>query len=152
VTRDFLDTNLLVYADDLDAGERRDIARTILDRAIRERSAVVSTQVLQEYFVIVTRKLRVDVKSARRKVELISTLETVRVETGMILEAIDLTRLHSVSFWDALIVRAAAAAGCRRLLTEDLQDGATLAGVSIANPFVGRKAQQSVERQARKRK
>jgi predicted nucleic acid-binding protein len=135
VSRDFLDTNVLVYADDLDAGERREVARAIVRRAVQTREAVLSTQVLQEYFVIATRKLGVDVVAARRKVELLSTLEIVRIEAAMILEAIDLTRLHSISFWDALIVRAASAAGCRRLITEDLQEGALLAGVTVTNPF-----------------
>jgi len=135
VSRDFLDTNILVYADDLDAGERRDVARRIVRQAIETRGAVLSTQVLQEYFVVATRKLGVDVVAARRKVELLSTLETVRIETAMILEAIDLTRLHSISFWDALIVRAAATAGCRQLITEDLQHGSKVGGVTIVNPF-----------------
>lgn len=135
MSRDFLDTNVLVYADDLDAGERREVARAIVRQAVQTREAVLSTQVLQEYFVIATRKLGVDVVAARHKVELLSTLEIVRIETAMILEAIDLTRLHSISFWDALIVRAASAAGCRRLITEDLQDGALLAGVTVTNPF-----------------
>lgn len=135
MSRDFLDTNILVYADDLDAGERRDVARRIVRQAIETRGAVLSTQVLQEYFVVATRKLGVNVVAARRKVELLSTLETVRIETAMILEAIDLTRLHSISFWDALIVRAAATAGCRQLITEDLQHGSKVGGVTIVNPF-----------------
>lgn len=135
MSRAFLDTNVLLYADDLDAGERRDVARALLGDAIRTRSAVVSTQVLQEYFVSATRKLGVDVVVARRKVELLATLEVVRIETAMIVEAIDLTRLHAISFWDALIVRSAVAAGCRRLVTEDLQDGWTVDGVTVSNPF-----------------
>ncbi len=137
MSRDFLDTNVLLYADDLDAGERRDVARELISNAIRTRSAVISTQVLQEYFVNATRKLGVDVVVARRKIELLSTLEVVRIETHMILDSIDLTRLHSISFWDALIMRAAAAAGCRRLVTEDLHDGWVIDGVTVFNPFRG---------------
>ena len=111
------------------------MAREILRNAIRTRSAVISTQVLQEYFVNATRRLGVDVVAARRKVELLSTLEVVRIEISMVVGAIDFTRLHSISFWDALIVRAAAAAGCRRLVTEDLHAGETLDGVTVFNPF-----------------
>lgn len=133
--RDFLDTNVLLYADDLDAGERREVARRLVGDALRRRSGVISTQVLQEYFVNATRKLGVEVVVARRKVELLSTLEVVRIEPAMVVEAIDLTRLHSISFWDALIVRAAVAAGCKRLVTEDLQDGWTVEGVTVTNPF-----------------
>jgi len=110
-------------------------ARTVLGDAIRKGRAVVSTQVLQEYFVNATRKLGVDVVIARRKVELLMTLEVVRIESAMIVEAIDLTRRHSISFWNAPIVRSAAAAGCRRLVTEDLQDGWTVDGVTVSNPF-----------------
>ncbi len=135
--RDFLDTNVLVYAADADAGDKCERAREIVRDAMRTRSAVVSTQVLQEYFVIATRKLGIDVVAARRQVELFATLETVRVEVPMILDAIDITRLHSVSFWDALIVRAATIAGCRRVLTEDMQDGQTFGGVKVVNPFCG---------------
>lgn len=73
---------------------------------------------------------------ARRKVELLARLDVVSIQPSLILDAIDLHRLHSLSFWDALILRAAAASGCRRLLTEDLQSGRTIAGVQIENPFV----------------
>jgi predicted nucleic acid-binding protein len=72
---------------------------------------------------------------ARRKVELLARLDVVTIEPSLIVDAIDLHRLHSLSFWDALIVQAAAASGCRRLLTEDLQSGRSIAGVQIENPF-----------------
>jgi predicted nucleic acid-binding protein len=133
--RVFLDTNLLVYADDLDAADKGEVARELLAVHLRSATGVVSTQVLQEYFVIATRKLGVDPAIARRKVELISRLDVVELRTELILGAIDLHRLHSLSFWDALIVKAASVAGCARLLSEDMQDGATVEGVRITNPF-----------------
>ena len=134
--RVFLDTNVLVYADDLDAGHKNVIARRIVHDALLNGNGVLSTQVLQEFFVVSTRKLGVGADKARRKVELLSTLDVVRVEVEEILNAIDLHRLHSVSFWDALIVRCAATAGCTRLYSEDLQHGRTLSGVKIENPFL----------------
>ena len=90
---------------------------------------------MQEFFVASTRKLGVPADVARRKVELIARLDVVTIEPPLILDAIDLHRLHPLSFWDALIVRAASASGCQRLLTEDLQSGRTIAGVKIENPF-----------------
>ena len=133
--RIFLDTNLLVYADDLDSGEKQKRAREIVGQALTTSSGVVSTQVLQEYFVIATRKLGVEASIARRKVELLSRLDVVLVRMDLILGAIDLHRLHRISFWDALIVKCAAASGCARLVTEDLQHGQVIDGVRVDNPF-----------------
>jgi predicted nucleic acid-binding protein len=135
VTRRFLDTNVLVYADDLDAAVKRRRAREILRDAVRSGDGVVSTQVLQEFFVISTRKLGVEPGVARRKVELLAEMDVVRIDLRLILAAIDLHRLESISFWDALVVRAAVAAGCRTLLTEDLQHGQVINGVRVENPF-----------------
>lgn len=131
----FLDTNVLIYADDLDAGEKRERAQAILREALTSRRAVLSTQVLQEFFVVATRRLGVSAEVARRKVELLSTIDVVRIEILHVLGAIDLTRLHSLSFWDALIIRCASTVGCTRLLSEDLQHGQVIDGVRIENPF-----------------
>ena len=133
--RTFLDTNVLIYADDQDAGEKASVCREILRTAISSGRGVLSTQVLQEFFVVSTRKLGVPPDVARRKVELLCTLEVIGIQVADVLAAIDLHRLHSISFWDALIVRSAAAAGCKRLLTEDLQDGSVISGVRIESPF-----------------
>jgi len=133
--RRFLDTNVLLYADDLDAGNKRVRAQQVLREAMSSGEGVLSTQVLQEFFVIATRKLGVEPAMARRKVELLAEMDLVRVDLAMILAAIDLSRLHSFSFWDALIVRTAAAAGCGLLLSEDLQHGQVVDGVRIENPF-----------------
>ena len=134
--RVFIDTNVIVYADDLDAGAKRERAREILQQVLIDGNGVVSTQVLQEFFVAATRKLGVAAEIARRKVELLARLDVVTIEPSLILDAIDLHRLHPISFWDALIVQSAVASGCRRLLTEDLQSGRNIAGVQIENPFV----------------
>lgn len=131
----FLDTNVLVYADDAAAGAKQRIAQDVLERALRRGVAVLSTQVLEEYFVIATRKLHLDAAAARRRVELLSTLDVVEIDVPTILSAIDLHRLHTIAFWDALVVQCAALAGCARLLTEDLQHGRSYAGVTAENPF-----------------
>lgn len=72
---------------------------------------------------------------ARRKVELLATMDLVQVDLDLILAGIDLSRLHAFSFWDGMIVRAAVTAGCKVLLTEDLQHGRVIDGVRIENPF-----------------
>ncbi len=133
--RTFLDTNVLVYADDLDAGEKHRVAREVLREAFASTLGAVSTQVLEEFFVVATKKLKVPADVARRKVELLGQLDVVRIELGTILEAIDLHRLRQISFWDALLVRCAVAARAKRLLTEDLQHGQLVDGVRIENPF-----------------
>jgi predicted nucleic acid-binding protein len=135
--RTFFDTNMLVYADDRDAGQKSQIAQELLGEAIRSQTAVLSTQVLQEYFVVSTRKLKVPPEIARQKVDLLSNLEVVQIDVGLILEAIDLALLRQFSFWDALILSCARAAGCARLLTEDLHHGQIVAGVRVVNPFHG---------------
>ena len=134
-TKTFLDTNILVYADDLDAGDKNERALDIVERGVATGNGVVSTQVLQEYFVNATRKFGMDPDLAQRKVVFFAAMHVVRIGVEDILAAIDLHRLHQLSFWDALVVSCAAASGCRRVLTEDLQHGQVLAGVRIENPF-----------------
>ncbi len=133
--RSFLDTNILIYTDDHANPDKQRVALDLVDRAFAQRSGVVSTQVLQEYFAAATRKLGVDAALARRKVELFARLDTVQVSVELVLSGIDLHRLHAISFWDALIVRAALDAGCTVLLSEDMQAGQRIAGLRIANPF-----------------
>jgi predicted nucleic acid-binding protein len=133
--RVFVDTNIFVYADDRAAKTKRARARTVLSELIRTRRAVVSTQVMQEYFVAAIRKLGLSPDRARIRVERLNRLDVVLIRPELILGAIDLCRLHALSFWDALVVRSASAAGCGRLLSEDMQDSQTIDGVRIENPF-----------------
>jgi predicted nucleic acid-binding protein len=133
--RSFFDTNVLVYADDQDAPAKQRRALDLIAEHRRARTGVVSLQVLQEYFVTVTRKLHLDPRIARRKVELIAEFDVASPEVADILAAIDLHRLHGVSFWDALVLRAAKQAGCSILLSEDMQGNREIDGVQIVNPF-----------------
>ena len=133
--RSFFDTNVLVYADDKAAPAKQRRALDLVAEHRRARTGVVSLQVLQEYFVTVTRKLRLDPRIARRKVELIAEFDVASPEVADILAAIDLHRLHGVSFWDALVLRAAKQAGCSILLSEDMQGNREIDGVQIVNPF-----------------
>jgi predicted nucleic acid-binding protein len=133
--RSFFDTNVLVYSDDKAVPAKQRRALDLIAEHRRARTGVVSLQVLQEYFVTVTRKLHLDPRIARRKVELIAEFDVASPEVADILAAIDLHRLHGVSFWDALVLRAAKQAGCSILLSEDMQGNREIDGVQIVNPF-----------------
>jgi len=133
--RSFLDSNILVYTDDRDAPEKQRVALDLVESARIEGLGVVSTQVLQEYYSAATRKLGVSPDTARRKVELFAHFDLVPVELDVILTAIDFHRLNSISFWDALIIRAAMVSGCAILYSEDLQTGRRIDGLQIVNPF-----------------
>ena len=133
--RSFLDTNILVYTDDHGSTAKQTLALELFVDCRRRRNGVVSTQVLQEYFVAATRKLGVAAEVARRKTEIFGHLQVVGLDLMDILGAIDLHRLHGISFWDALVVRAALASGCSRLYSEDLQEGRRFEGLEIVNPF-----------------
>ena len=133
--RSFVDTNILVYTDDQQDGVKRERALQLIEQLRLNSHGVVSTQVLQEYFVAATRKLSVDAGIARRKVELFSHMNVVQITPDDILDAIDIHRLNSLSFWDSLIVHAARSAGCSVLYSEDMSKGAVIAGVRVLNPF-----------------
>lgn len=133
----FVDTNILVYAYDRSAGSKRQKAQRVLAGLWKSGLGVVSTQVIQEFFVTVTRKLPnpIDVNTAKDIVNDFLKWNHVTVEGTMILDAIDLHRNHGYSFWDSLIIVAAQQADCKLLLSEDLASGHALAGVTIRNPF-----------------
>ena len=133
--RSFFDTNVLIYADDKASPAKQRRAIELVAEHRRAGTGVVSLQVLQEYFVTVTRKLAVDARLARRKVELLAEFDVATPEVADILAAIDLHRLHGFSFWDALILRSAKQAGCRVLLSEDFQGQREVDGVRVVNPF-----------------
>ena len=135
MARYFFDTNALVYAEDDSLPAKRKRAINLFAEHRRARTGVVSLQVLQEYFVTVTRKFGLDPAIARRKVELISEFDVVTLDTQDVLAAIDFHRLHKFSFWDALILRAAKQSGCTVLLSEDMQAGRDIDGIKIVNPF-----------------
>ncbi len=132
----FFDTNVLVYADDRSAPAKQKRAIALFAEHLRQGSAVVSLQVLQEYFVAATRKLGLAPEVAQRKVELIARARVVRFEAADVISAIELHRLKLVSFWDALILQAARSAGAAILYTEDMQSESVLGGVRVVNPFL----------------
>ena len=131
----FVDVSVLLYADDADAGPKTEIARALVRKCLSDRTGVLSTQVLQEYYVNARKKLRLDGASARARVEIYVAFQVVTVSPALLLAAVDLHRLDTVSFWDALVIRAAEQAGCDTLYSEDLQAGRRFGPVRIVNPF-----------------
>jgi predicted nucleic acid-binding protein len=133
----FVDTNVLVYAYDIDAGRKRQTAQEILLGLRQQRSGTVSMQVLQEFYNTVTRKLASPLPKdeARAIVEDFAywCIETTPQEIKRAFRIEDEAR---IGFWDALIVAAAIKAGATRILSEDLNPGQTIAGVLVENPFV----------------
>jgi predicted nucleic acid-binding protein len=132
----FFDTNILVYTDDALSPEKHTRAIELFTDHRQRGAAVISLQVLQEYYATVTRKLGFDAGLAQRKVEVLAQGNVVRLEARDVIAAIELHRLTRISFWDAMIVQAARLAGTSVLYTEDLQHGAVLGGVPVVNPFL----------------
>ena len=142
--RAFLDTNVLVYAIDRFDGAKHKIAQELLVR--RADDLVVSAQVLSELYAVITRKFRDSItpEQAASFVDRVSGLPVIAIDADLVRDAIAMSRDAQLSYWDGLILAAARLAACDVLLTEDLQSGATIAGVRIENPFhrglMGRRA------------
>jgi predicted nucleic acid-binding protein len=133
--RSLLDTNLLVYADAADDPSRQKRAIELITTLRAAGHAVLSTQVLQEFVNVALRKLRLPHPLVRERLAFYRRFELVPTAPDLIGGALDLHVLHGLSFYDALIVQAAIASGCQRVLSEDMQHGARFGGVRIENPF-----------------
>jgi len=135
--RVFLDTNVIVYLFDRDAPSKRARARSILEEGSHAH-LVISTQVLQEFYVTVTRRLGKPLAEAEAEAAArdLAALEVVDLDTEIVLRSIAGARAHKMSLWDALIVEAAQARGCEKLLTEDLQHGRRFGQLRVENPFL----------------
>ena len=135
--RTFIDTNVLVYAYDRGDPIKRSQALELLGAGIEEQTAVVSAQVLGEFFNTVTRKIPgpLSAEEAQEAIEAISALPVVALDLALVRRAISTQKRYGISYWDALIVVAAESAGCTRILSEDLNPGQAYNGVVVVNPF-----------------
>jgi predicted nucleic acid-binding protein len=135
--RYFVDTNILMYAHDASGGAKHERAKALVEKLWRDRTGVVSTQVLQELSVNLRRKAGrpLDGKATRELVADYLTWQVVVNGGESILEALDLEARFQISFWDALIVQAAHASGAEVLYSEDLSDGQTYGAVRVINPL-----------------
>jgi predicted nucleic acid-binding protein len=136
----FLDTNVFIYSIDSSPPlkEKADIARQIVKEHISDGTGVISIQVLQEFYQVSTQKIQVplSMEEAVEYMHYMAVLETVHPDFNMIVAAVYLHKRIKLSFWDGLIVQAAAAADCSLLLTEDLQDGFRVGELAVKNPFL----------------
>jgi predicted nucleic acid-binding protein len=133
----FVDTNILLYAYDREAGEKHQKARKAVVELWENNGGVLSAQVLEEFYVNVTRKIPKPL-TKKQGLELISqylSWDTVSIHGGMVAEAAQLEERAKISFWDALIVVSAQRSGARLLLTEDFQAGRKFGDLAVKNPF-----------------
>lgn len=134
----FIDTNILVYAHDRSAGDKQVGADRLLRKLWQSRQGCISLQVMQEFYVTVTRKVPHPLSSARAT-EIITNLKAWQVhlpDVDDVLKAIILQEQHNISFWDAMILHSARQLGCKIVWSEDLNTGQHYQGVQVMNPFV----------------
>lgn len=131
----FFDTNILVYALDRNSPEKQEQCRALIKSTADDGTCVISTQVMQEFYVAATKKLGADPLIIKDILHSFGRLETVLVTPELINSAIDCSIINRLSFWDALVVVSAESARCERLWTEDLNDGQVIRGVRIENPL-----------------
>lgn len=135
--RQFVDTNVLVYAHDVTAGDKHDRARVLVEELWDTREGCLSVQVLQEFFVTTTRKIPkpLDAAAAAQIIDDLAHWHVHAPAASDILAAIEIHQRTGASFWDAMILRSAKELGCLTLHSEDLSPGQEYAGVQVSNPF-----------------
>ena len=137
VAKQFLDTNVAVYAYDAAEPAKQAVAQRLLKHGILEEDSVISVQVLGEFFNAVTRRIRhpMTVAEASSAIDSIKVLPVVDLDAQLVERAIETLRRYGISYWDALIIAAAERSGCKKLLTEDLNPGQRYHGIVVVNPF-----------------
>jgi predicted nucleic acid-binding protein len=134
----FVDTNILIYAHDTDAKAKHEVAKSVLRELWSERTGILSMQVLQEFYVNVTRKIAAPLpKDLARAVVSSYTAWCMETTPAEMAAAFRIEDDSGIGFWDALIVSSAVKSGAGRILSEDLNAGQRIAGILIENPFAG---------------
>ena len=136
--RIFIDTNVLVYAFDISAGIKHKKAKEIVENCWRLENGVISSQVLEEFFVCLTKKIPAPVDSiiVEQIIRDFLKWRTVAIDGDMILEAINIHIKHKFSFWDSLIIASAVSGRANMIFSKDLSDSQTIEGIVIKNPFL----------------
>jgi len=136
--KDFVDTNVLIYAYDIDAKAKHDIAAARIKQLWQTKTGIISTQVLQEFYVNITRKISnpFSLTKAQTVLKRYLSWQVVTNTPEMILFASEIQACHLLSFWDALIIAAAKQGGAKTILTEDLNHGQLIEDIRIENPFL----------------
>lgn len=133
----FLDTNTLVYANEVANAVKRDRARKLIRETIIDGNGCISTQVLAEFWVTVTQKMKVPLSSdlAREQIALFSSFRIMPVDHATVLEALRIQERWQLSYWDSQIIAAAEMAHASVLYSEGLQDGVVIESIAVRNPF-----------------
>ena len=132
----FLDTNFLVYCFSYDEPEKQQKCLEILGLADEKLQFILSAQVLNEFATAMIGKFRQAPLEVKTIIDDLALFEIVPMDAALLKAAIDIHILHQISIWDSLILSAARSAGCKAILTEDLQHNSSMAGVKILNPFL----------------
>ena len=133
----FIDTNVIVYGHDRDYPSKQIRAQEIIFSGMRGNNGVISAQVLGEFFVTITKKIKqkYSVPAAKHEIILLSHLEVVEIDYDLVIRAVSIQDLFQLSYWDGLILAAAERADCDTLYSEDLSHGQKYAGIQCINPF-----------------
>ncbi len=131
----FLDTNILVYANDSSDARKQEIALDCVYTHIRDGSGVVSTQVMQEYAVNGIQKLKQAVPVVMHQLHLIESLQVVIIQPHLVRRGVEIQGMYGLSYWDSLIIAATESADCDCLPSEDFNEGQFYCGIPTQNPF-----------------
>jgi predicted nucleic acid-binding protein len=136
VAKIFIDTNVFVYTLDKYNESKQKTAREVVRHIVENEIAVISTQVLQEFYSICTSKLHLEPSKVKEYVHIYSeNLEVIKNNVETIERGIDISIINKISFWDALLIASAEYSGCSEVITEDLNDGQVIEKIRIRNPF-----------------
>ncbi len=133
----FIDTNILVYAYDTDDPLKQKISQKILEDTIQNENGAISPQIIGEFFVIVTRKIKnpMRVKDVLGIIDILKTMRVVELDFQLTVDAIKLHQKYLISYWDGLVIATAKFGECAKILSEDLQHGQIIDGIRIENPY-----------------
>jgi len=135
MSKTFIDTNILIYANDAADERKQTVAIDIVSGHVRDGLGVISTQVMQEYAVNALGKLKQALPVIMHQLHLLESLEIVVVKPALVRRALEVCGMYGISYWDALILSAAEQSGCTRILSEDLNAGQVYCGIACVNPF-----------------
>ncbi len=129
----FIDTNILIYSIDKHSKTKQQKAKLAIESILKDGRAVISTQVIEEAYVVAVKKLKIPPLDAKRWTKLLSKFPVFVINYQTVMEAIDCSILEQLSFWDSLLIASAEEAGCEEIYTEDLSHGQVIRGVRVVN-------------------
>ena len=131
----FIDTNIFVYTLDKKDKVKQKKSRELLKKIVESHHPVISTQIIKEFYVVSVTKLKADILIVKNIIHNFKNMEVINNDLDLIEQAIDISLISRISFWDSLVVAAAEKAKCDFIISEDLNAGQTYRGVLVVNPF-----------------